>query len=415
MVESVDSLLEKISLLEREKKSLLDKLAKVEEASKAMKDGNVDAYYVGENKTAKVFTTDSPDQTYRLFIEKMSEGAVTLNTEGLILYSNMRFSSMMKAPLEKIIGSDFDYDIPTKCMKKFGQLLKLSSEKDAKGEIFMSDSEKNLIPVELSLTRLQMQDSIALSIVITDLTKHREEEKELKMKNQLLKAANAELANFAYIASHDLQEPLRTIVNYVDLFQKKYSEKLDKKSDEYLRYISEATVRMRTLINDLLEYSRIGRLDSEIASIDCNKLLQTVLRDLSVAIKESNSKIKVEKLPVIIGYPTEMKSLFQNLISNAIKFRKPDKDTIVTVTAQAKDNDWLFAVKDNGIGMDKKYHNRIFTIFQRLHTQKEYPGTGIGLAQSKKIVELHKGKIWVESEPGQGSTFYFTIPKTPVK
>ncbi|MGZ4035178.1 MAG: sensor histidine kinase, partial [Bacteroidia bacterium] len=260
-----------------------------------------------------------------------------------------------------------------------------------------------------------MQDSIALSIVITDLTKHREEEKELKMKNQLLKAANAELANFAYIASHDLQEPLRTIVNYVDLFQKKYSEKLDKKSDEYLRYISEATVRMRTLINDLLEYSRIGRLDSEIASIDCNKLLQTVLRDLSVAIKESNSKIKVEKLPVIIGYPTEMKSLFQNLISNAIKFRKPDKDTIVTVTAQAKDNDWLFAVKDNGIGMDKKYHNRIFTIFQRLHTQKEYPGTGIGLAQSKKIVELHKGKIWVESEPGQGSTFYFTIPKTPVK
>jgi PAS domain S-box-containing protein len=225
-----------------------------------------------------------------------------------------------------------------------------------------------------------------------------------------LKKINSELEQFAYVASHDLQEPLRTITNYVKLFQNKYKEKIDEDSDIYLNFITEATARMQTLIRDLLEYSRIGH-DKNISEIDCNKLMQDITNDLNQAIKDSGAEIKSEQLPVIHGY-SDLKSLFQNLIMNAIKFQKKDSKPVITITAQGTKKEWLFAVKDNGIGIEKIYQDKIFIIFQKLHTQREYPGTGIGLAQCKKIVELHGGKIWVESEAGQGSTFYFTIPKT---
>jgi light-regulated signal transduction histidine kinase (bacteriophytochrome) len=167
---------------------------------------------------------------------------------------------------------------------------------------------------------------------------------------------------------------------------------------------------MSTLITDLLNYSRIGK-DTTLSQIDCNILLQEILKDMTTIIEESGAAINSEKLPVIKGY-TYLKSLFQNLIINAIKFRKSDTRPIINISVQDKNTEWLFAIKDNGIGIEKEYHNRIFLIFQRLHTRAEYQGTGIGLAHCKKIIELHGGKLWLESELGKGSTFYFTIPKT---
>jgi light-regulated signal transduction histidine kinase (bacteriophytochrome) len=218
-----------------------------------------------------------------------------------------------------------------------------------------------------------------------------------------------ELEQFAYVASHDLQEPLRSISNYVGLFQKKYKGKIDEESDQYLDFITRATVRMQMLIKDLLDYSRIGH-DKNMCVIDCNKVLHEVLSDMETSVKETNTKINSENLPVLNAYP-DIKSLFQNLISNAIKFRKKDVPPIINITAHVRDNAWLFSIKDNGIGIEKAFYERIFTIFQKLHSQKQYAGTGIGLALCKKIVELHGGKIWIESEENNGSTFYFTIPK----
>lgn len=229
-------------------------------------------------------------------------------------------------------------------------------------------------------------------------------------KSEELALSNKELEQFAYISSHDLQEPLRTVVNYVGLLQKKHKGKLDKDTDEYLDYITDATERMQLLIKGLLEYSRIGN-DKIATEIDCNILLADVLHDMKVSIEESNCIINLQTLPVIKGY-SELKSVFQNLISNAIKFRKKDRQLNISISVKDVDKDWLFAIKDNGIGIEKKYYDRIFIIFQRLHSIKEYEGTGIGLAQSKKIIELHGGKIWVESDVEAGSTFYFTIPKT---
>jgi len=229
--------------------------------------------------------------------------------------------------------------------------------------------------------------------------------------NIKLTNSNKEMEQFAFIASHDLQEPLRTISNYVSLLQNQYKGKLDKDADRYLASISGATFRMQSLIRDLLEYSKIGNDTNKIV-IDCNVLLNDVLNDMNESIKESQAEIHSEQLPVINGYNSAIKSLFQNLVSNAVKFKKKDVLPIIHISAEIKHNEWFFTIKDNGIGIDKKYHDKIFVIFQRLHSKSEYAGTGIGLAHVKKIIELHGGKIWFESELGKETTFYFTIPKT---
>ena len=220
---------------------------------------------------------------------------------------------------------------------------------------------------------------------------------------------NKEMEQFAYISSHDLQEPLRTITNFSTLLNKKYQGKLDKDADEYLGYLLIATGRMQALIKDLLDYSRIG-YDRKVEKLDCNIILNEVLADLDSAVKESGATIRVRKLPVINGY-SDISLLFQNVISNSIKYRKADQPLVIAIDCKEEASEWIFSIRDNGIGIEKEYQDRIFIIFQKLHNKDTYAGTGIGLAHCKKIVELHGGKIWVESEPEIGSTFYFSISK----
>ena len=223
-----------------------------------------------------------------------------------------------------------------------------------------------------------------------------------------LKKKNRELEQFTYVASHDLQEPLRTINSFTELMEEQYRGKLDDTADRYLAYIAQASTRMSALVKSLLDYSRIGR-KRELTTVDCNEQLEAVQKDLEVSIVESNATFELGKLPQIKAYETELRLLFQNLISNAIKFRKPNTTPHITITAK-KDNGWTFAVQDNGIGIAENHKEKIFAIFQRLHSKSAYEGTGIGLAHCRKILELHDGEIWVDSQPNEGSTFYFSIP-----
>jgi two-component system sensor histidine kinase/response regulator len=226
--------------------------------------------------------------------------------------------------------------------------------------------------------------------------------------NKDLERKNKEMEQFAYIASHDLQEPLRTTSSFVALLQKQYQGKFDEKADKYFDFISDASDRMKVLIRNLLDYSRIGH-KKELELVDCNKMLHSVLADLAIAISETGADIKHDPLPVINGYSTELKQLFQNLITNGIKFRKIETSPEMNISVQKNGDFWQFAFKDNGIGIEAKYNEKIFVIFQRLHTQTEYEGSGIGLSHCKKIVELHNGRIWVQSTHGHGSTFNFTL------
>ncbi|BAU66525.1 multi-sensor signal transduction histidine kinase [Stanieria sp. NIES-3757] len=236
-------------------------------------------------------------------------------------------------------------------------------------------------------------------------------ESEIKQRQELARS-NAELEQFAYIASHDLQAPLQTISNYAQLIERRYRDKLDSKADKYINYIVDAVQRMRTQIHDLLEYSRVGRQKNTLRATDCNLVLEQALANLRAAIDNNQAIITCKgNLPTLIADFSQLVVLWQNLISNSIKYRSLQQP-LITIDVQHQENYWQFSISDNGIGIEPKYQKRIFQIFQRLHTQEEYSGSGIGLAICQKIVERHGGRIWVESQLNRGATFYFTMPNS---
>jgi len=234
---------------------------------------------------------------------------------------------------------------------------------------------------------------------------------DIEIKNNKLNESIEELEEFAYITTHDLKQPLRTILNFVHLFSISKQHLLDDEAKLFLKFISDSSTRLDNLINDMLNHSVIGKTGGTKEWIEVGKLIDHVISDLNAQIQESNAQIEYKDLPKINGFRSELNSLFQNLISNAIKYSKQDEKPNIEISYSSKDNDWVFSIKDNGIGFDPKFNNKIFSIFQRLENASNISGTGIGLAHCKKIVELHGGKIWAESEPAKGSTFFFTLPK----
>ncbi len=255
---------------------------------------------------------------------------------------------------------------------------------------------------EVDLMR-QLADQIGIALTQAYLL-----EQETRQRQELARS-NADLEQFAYVASHDLQEPLRMVASYLQLIERRYKKHLDQDAEEFITYAVEGATRMQALINDLLSYSRIGTRGQPFKLIDSNAILKRVLDNLRIASETSQAVITSDPLPHVVADTTQLTQLFQNLISNAMKFRGEDPPRI-HITAQNEAGAWRFAVHDNGIGIDMEYGDRIFLIFQRLHNRAQYSGTGIGLAICKKIVERHDGQIWVESKPGEGSTFFFTLP-----
>jgi light-regulated signal transduction histidine kinase (bacteriophytochrome) len=249
------------------------------------------------------------------------------------------------------------------------------------------------------------------SYVAEDFTDRKRSEELLQRSNVDLRRANADLEQFAYSASHDLQEPLRQIAVYSQLLEKKFAAKLDGKGAQYLGYCIEGAHRMETLISGLLEYSQVSRpSDSPPGRVNLGEVIDTVRKNLATTIGETGAKVTAADLPTVHGNPVPLVHLFQNLVSNALKYRGKARPT-VHIGAAPQDGHWRFSVQDNGIGIPQEFQSQIFGIFKRLHDRSEYPGTGIGLAICQKIVERSGGRIWVESEPGRGSTFFFTLPR----
>jgi PAS domain S-box-containing protein len=272
----------------------------------------------------------------------------------------------------------------------------------------------------VSSTKVPLRDSAGQIIgtfgISRDITERKLAQEVFARQAQELARSNAELEQFAYIASHDLQEPLRMITSYLQLLERRYNGKLDADADEFISYAVDGANRLQRLISDLLAYSRVNTRGKPFEMVDCVAVMQHVLLNLKVAIEESGATVTHDALPQVMGDSRQLVQLFQNLIGNALKFHA-DRPPQVHIGVQEQEDHshdgvacWVFSVQDNGIGIEPRYFDRIFLIFQRLHNREEYPGTGIGLAICKKIVERHGGQIWVESELGKGSTFRFTIP-----
>jgi signal transduction histidine kinase len=298
-------------------------------------------------------------------------------------------------------------------LKKLSNIaLKISNgDSSVRADVGIDDEVGRLADSFNHMTENLAGYQAALSENVTILM---EQKKTLQEAKRSLNRSNKELEEFAYVASHDLQEPLRMIASYTELLKEDYVEKFDDRAKEFMHYIVDGAERMQRLIKDLLQLSRVGTRGKPFEKFDTKKALEDALTNLEVRIKENQATVKYHEMPVICGDVSQITQLFQNLVGNAIKFHGEKKPQIY-IQAQKQETEWLFILKDNGIGMERKYFERIFTMFQRLHSRAEYEGTGIGLTVCKKIVERHGGRIWVESKQGSGSTFYFTIPMEPKK
>ena len=336
----------------------------------------------------------------RLTDDKMWTGEITHTTKnGQKIIVETR-QQLILDPSGKEIVIETNRDITERKKSEEIQQDMLESEHQLREELQAVNEELQATGEELRTSNEGLEEQVNLEL---------EAKMELEEITNRLRISNRELEQFAYVASHDLQEPLRMVTSFAQLLERRYKGHLDSDADDYIEFIVENGKRMKYLIDDLLEFSRLNSQDKEFETTYLEMTLDDVLSNLSMSIKDNNAKITHDPLPTLNVNLMYIRQLFQNLISNAIKFHG-DEPPEIHISAYKTGNVWTFGVKDNGIGIEPQHQKMIFGIFKRLHTREEYPGTGIGLALCKRIVDMHKGRMWLVSEPGKGSTFYFTIP-----
>jgi len=410
---NIESLLDEIA-------SLKDQLYESNSIIDAIKQGDVDALVVQNNGIAQLYSLETADYTFRLLIEKFGQGALSISRNGLVLYCNDYFSKLAGIPSEKIIGNYiYEYFENPENFTALIEALKYGV--NTHEIVFKTQNDKKTFPAYIALTDLEPSVQ-GIGIVITDLTdkkKHEEaliqHQKQLEEKINELNRINSNLEEFIHVISHDLKEPLRKIVMYNNKIDPSYLTTADSKS---MSVMKSSVLRLNSLVDDLVKYSS-HTAQEERTEINLSEIISEVKEDLEIIISDKKTTIEVGKLPLIKASRVQMRQLFSNLISNAVKYSKTDIAPIIKIfqvdnfKSEISNQSTKFVniqIKDNGIGMEKNHLNKIFTIFQRLHTKTEYSGNGIGLAICKKIMENHSGNITVESELNEGSTFNLFFP-----
>jgi PAS domain S-box-containing protein len=413
-----------ITYLQSEIADLRERLAESEQLIDAIKAGEVDAFAIQTD----VYTLQSGDYAYRVLVEEFGEGALNVTEEGLIVYTNTYFCELMGLPYEKVIGSSLEDLIHSGSKSYYQELLEASLTGQCKGEINLFSGGR-MIPVYISLTSLQPKLE-SVGIIITDLTEKKQKDlviqnyqRDLEANNLALTQSNAELASFAYIASHDLQEPLRKIQLFSNLILEKDADRFSPRARDYFNRMVEAARRMQRLIIALLDYSRITTVETPYLLTDLNGIAGEVGDNLQAILEETGALIDVAGLPTLRVIPHQFVQLFSNIILNAIKYRKPGFAPIIVISASKWPvgdlhlpanfkcpHYWEIRIKDNGIGFDQQYAGRIFELFQRLSNAPEVDGTGIGLSICHKIMQNHGGYITAEGSVGEGATFVLYLP-----
>ncbi|CAD0009886.1 PAS domain S-box protein [Flavobacterium chungangense] len=379
-------------------------------------ENNVPEYIVGSIRdiTDKIEAKENlkvSEEKFRSIYENFQDIYMKTTIDGILLDVSPSFEKNFQIPRSEFMGTSvFDY-YPNKKNKEL-LLKKLRTQGHISDfDVQLYDSSGNPVYFSINAHLLYDEQGVPVNIegTLRNINERRHMQDEMLTKNRKLEFQNTELEQFAYIASHDLQEPLITVSHCSELLEEELAGKLDEDQQHYLTFIRSSTSRMQLLVKGLLDYSRIGK-ERKTSIIDCNTIVSEVVLDMKSSIDESNAIIEYENLPKIEANATEMRQLFQNMISNAIKFRKREFSPKVKITAVMEDKKWVFSVTDNGIGIKKEDTDKVFVIFKRLHNRNEYQGTGIGLSHCKKIIEQHNGRIWVESKYNEGSTFKWTLP-----
>ena len=387
---------------------------------------------LGERTRAEKSLRDS-EALYHSLVDTLPINILRKDLAGRVTFGNRSYCEAMGKPMAELLGkTDFDL-FPRELAQKYAR----DDDKVVHTGQMFEDVEEHRRPSGQTIyvhvlkapVRNARGDIVGTQVIFWDVTARKKAEVALAQANADLARSNKELEQFAYVASHDLQEPLRMITSYTQLIAKRYNDKLDQNAREFMDFAVTGALRMQRLIHDLLAYSRVGTRGKPPELTNAGDALAAALDNLKLAIEENGAEIAYDSMPAVIVDPTQLTQLFQNLIGNAIKFRGREKPRIhVSAVREAapyckipavgsaeplssqQPEEWHFTVRDNGIGIDPQYFDKIFIIFQRLHTLDQYPGTGIGRAICKKIIERHGGRIWVESQAGEGATFHFTLP-----
>ena len=357
----------------------------------------------------------SREQLFSTFVNAAPVMMWMLNSDNKPILFNETWLSFTGHTLEQELAQDWSYlqihpDDQDKVMRKYNEAITQQKSFDQEYRLLRHDGVYRWIR-EVGVPHLENNTYKGFIGICLDITQRKTDEQKLLDYTQELERSNTELEQFAYIASHDLQEPLRMVSSYTQLLERRYKDKLDDDANEFIGYAVDGANRMQTLIQDLLTFSRVGKNKQILKQVDITQVIKDIILGLQIAIEESNVLIDCSaSFPKVMADHSQIQQLFQNLILNAIKYRKEGRQCKINIDCQKIDNMWQFSIKDNGIGIEPEYFERIFVIFKRLHSKEEYSGTGIGLAVCKRIVEGHGGQIWLESEFGSGSTFYFTMP-----
>lgn len=350
-------------------------------------------------------------------LNNISDALIATDSQGIIRFINPQVERLTGLSEKDLIGKrlidlNIIQNVDSDFIKTIDIALNSNSLPEKAKEFVLTDKNNNKINISVSITSLKPLNEPAqgLILILRDITEEVESKQNLIALTEQLKKSNKDLEHFAYIASHDLQEPLRMVASYIQLLQRRYKNKLDNEADEFITYAVEGVRRMKNLINDLLAYSRLNLQDLPFEFTDLNIIIKETIDLYSIQTNGKSLKIiQKQEYPSLYCHQDNIKQVFFNLINNSVKF---NNNKVITIELDYKKNnkEHIFSIRDNGIGIDKQFSEKIFNIFQRLHTYKEYPGTGVGLALCKKIIEAHGGKIWYESEINTGTTFYFSVP-----
>ena len=391
----------------------------------AIRGGGVDAIMVGGPNEERLYTLTSADRPYRVIVEEMGEGAATVSERGVLLYVNRRLSTLIGRARRDLIGTDVTALVDPTDRSQLINLLDAPAGHTNRAELNLAGRDGATIPALTSATGLDIDGVLVRCLVAADLSSRRRHGREIADANVVIAAhsadlerantelarSNEDLAQFAYAASHDLAEPLRTITAFADLLQQRYRGRLDTDADDFIEFITSSATRMQQLIADMLAFSRVGTQATPFTAVDAQQVFQTVLADLNSRTNETGAIVRSRTLPVLNADRTQLAQVLANLIRNALTFVPADVTPQVLVWAEPDGSAWRFTVADNGIGIPPEHRQRVFGMFKRLHTRDVYSGTGVGLAIVQKVVQRHGGIIWFEDNPGGGSRLIFTIPR----